>query len=86
MLWLCGIAVVSLTLSSGAIAQIAPNVEQGRELAESLCSSCHIVGKTATGVVKADVPSFTSIANLPDQSADRLKARLIVPHQPMPDL
>ena len=50
------------------------------------CSSCHIVGKTASGVVKADVPSFTSIANSPDQSADRLKARLIVPHQPTPDL
>jgi mono/diheme cytochrome c family protein len=57
---------------------------KGRELAESLCSVCHSVGPEVGPPVVAEVPSFRSIANRPDQSQDRLAAAVIIPHPAMP--
>lgn len=69
-----------------SLAQRAPNSLEGKNIAEKLCSSCHIIGTSASGVVKADVPSFTSIANRPDQTAEQIVGRIVIPHKPMPDL
>lgn len=62
-----------------------PDPEKGRELASRVCSTCHIVSNAATSeAVKADVPSFSAIANKSDQSAERLAGRIVIPHPPMP--
>ena len=59
----------------------------GEALAKRLCSNCHIVGdEAASATVAADVPSFKSIANLPDQSPERIAGRIVVPHPPMPQI
>jgi len=71
---------------NSGLAQRAPDPIEGENIAENLCSSCHIVGTSASGVVNADVPSFTSIANSPDQTLERIIRKIVIPHQPMPDL
>lgn len=59
----------------------------GHALAKRLCSNCHIVdGEGAAATISADVPSFAAIADLPDQSAERIAGRIVVPHPPMPQI
>ena len=63
-----------------------PSPEQGQALAEKLCSGCHVTGADAGGAKPDGPPPFTTIANRPEQTADRIKGVLIQPHAPMPDL
>jgi mono/diheme cytochrome c family protein len=57
----------------------------GRELADSLCSSCHEIEPGSKETLKIDVPTFLSIANRPDQTAERLAGVIILsPHSEMP--
>ena len=78
-----------LTFSMGsAIAQPAqpapPDPANGRQLAERLCSSCHAVMPDGGGTVRADVPSFKSIATKPNSSPERIAGAIIMPHPAMP--
>lgn len=61
-----------------------PSAARGMALAERLCSSCHVTAASASA--QAGVPSFTSIANRPEQTAARIRNVLIAPHAPMPDM
>lgn len=63
----------------------AGSVADGRALAETWCSSCHMVGpEQATAPTAA--PTFESIAErLPDEMA-ALAAFLADPHPPMPQM
>ncbi|MGI9381040.1 MAG: c-type cytochrome [Methyloligellaceae bacterium] len=85
---LSGLAVVFFVgnVEDGPRAQRAPDIAKGMEIAQQICSNCHIVGKDAKGVVKADVPSFTSIADKPGQTTEFIVGRLVLPYRPMPDL
>jgi cytochrome c len=57
----------------------------GRELADSLCSSCHQIEAGSQETLKTDVPSFPSIANRPGQTEERLAGAIILsPHPEMP--
>ena len=67
-------------------AQRVPSPEQGLALAEKLCSNCHVTGADASGSKPDGPPPFVTIANRPEQTADRIKGILIAPHAPMPDL
>ena len=62
-----------------------PDVTTGKEIAGKLCVGCHVVEKTSSGNTQADVPSFPSIANRPNQSLEALSGWLMAPHAPMPD-
>ena len=62
------------------------DVAQGLALAERLCVTCHVVKHDAPGPLIAGVPSFPTIANRPDQTADRLSSRIMAPHPPMPTI
>ena len=62
------------------------DVGKGLALAERLCVTCHVVKRDATGPMIAGVPSFPTIANRPDQTADRLTGRIMAPHPPMPTI
>ena len=65
----------------------APDAAAGLQVARKLCVSCHLIGEPSTNAATpADVPSFPSVANRPDQSVDKLTTWLIQPHTPMPNL
>lgn len=62
----------------------APNAANGHRLAETLCTSCHLVSPQGTGPAIAGVPSFQAIANHTGQTPERLAGAIIIPHPPMP--
>jgi mono/diheme cytochrome c family protein len=82
------ISLVTLMLplwSFPALAQsVVSDPGRGRDLAESLCSTCHVVDASPGNVAKSDISSFYSIANRPDQSQERLAGSIIFPHPAMP--
>ena len=55
-------------------------------LAAKLCGECHTSEADGTQRVKADVPTFREIANLPGQTPELLTGKIMVPRHPMPDL
>jgi mono/diheme cytochrome c family protein len=61
------------------------NPERGALLAETWCSSCHIVSSGQTQG-SADAPTFSGIAERSPEAIDALAAFLMDPHPPMPDL
>ena len=76
----CGIAVaspVSAQTNRG-------DAKRGLELAERLCTGCHIVAPNSAKTANPDVPSFPSIARRTGTTAERLADRIIVPHPAMP--
>lgn len=62
-----------------------PDVTTGKEIAGKLCVGCHVIEMSSGGNTQADVPSFPSIANRPNQSLEALSGWLMAPHAPMPD-
>jgi mono/diheme cytochrome c family protein len=88
LLGLASLWVAGLGLSAGALrAQIHPDPGTGRELADKLCTGCHIVGnEVASAAVPADVPSFKAIADKPGQTTEAIAGRIVVPHPPMPEI
>ncbi len=83
-----GVVIVSIALTGRtALSQIGPDPKAGQDLAEKLCTSCHIVGsQAASASVSADVPSFVAIANKPGQTAQAIAGRIVIPHPPMPQI
>jgi len=63
-----------------------PDPEKGRQLAERICATCHLVSSRAESPVAADVPSFPVIAAKPDQSLEAIAGRIVIPHPPMPEI
>ena len=61
----------------------APDAAHGKQLAQRLCSNCHLVDPSQTKAM-ADVPSFREIANRQDQTAGAIMAMIIIPKHPMP--
>ena len=62
----------------------AQDIARGERLAKAWCASCHQVGPNQG---TSDVaPAFALIANDPDRPDSALRAWLIDPHPPMPDL
>jgi mono/diheme cytochrome c family protein len=82
------LGIVSLSAVNGGVrAQIHPDAVTGQEIASKLCSGCHIVGREAANAsVPADVPTFVEIANKPDQTAEAIAGRIVIPHPPMPQI
>ena len=84
MQWLAP-ALMAAVVTSPALAQsVVTDPGRGREIAESLCSTCHIVDASPGNVAKSDISSFYSIANRPAQSQERLAGAIIFPHPAMP--
>jgi cytochrome c len=69
--------------TSWGLAQPA-NADRGRGLAARLCTQCHVIDRQSSGPVRADVPSFPSIAQRKGATAELLAGRIIVPHPAMP--
>lgn len=82
------VAMAMALLLAPAAAQVTGPLADpvaGREVAERLCSNCHAVTPDSTSA-RADVPPFGTIARLPDQTAERLAGRIIIPHPSMPSV
>lgn len=63
-----------------------PDPVHGKDLAERLCTNCHLVGSATQLHANADVPSFPEIANFEGQTAGAITARIILPKHPMPQI
>ncbi len=57
----------------------------GLEIAQMWCAQCHVVDPEG-GFAQSDVPTFSEIANRPDQSIESVENFLGNPHPPMPNL
>jgi mono/diheme cytochrome c family protein len=83
-----GIPVFASALALALISGPAWSVgipEQGRQLADRWCASCHLVGPEQREAL-ADVPSFASVARREDLAESLLAAFLTSPHPPMPNM
>jgi mono/diheme cytochrome c family protein len=87
---LLSIAIAGLCtaiVSASSLAQpAAGNPQRGREFAARLCITCHVIDRTTTGPVRADVPSFPAIARRSGSTAEYLAGKIIVPHPAMPGI
>ena len=58
----------------------------GRHLAESWCSSCHVVGPASRRGTSSGAPTFAAIARMKSTTPMSLRVFLQTPHARMPDL
>ena len=80
------IAVLSAAWMPDSNAQENGDVAAGRKLAETWCSSCHVVGSTTAQGTSNGVPTFVAIAEMKATTAMSLRVFLQTPHARMPDL
>jgi mono/diheme cytochrome c family protein len=67
-------------------AQEIGDVAAGKRLAETWCSSCHVVAPSAQAGASTGVPTFTAVASMPSTTPIALRVYLQTPHARMPDL
>jgi mono/diheme cytochrome c family protein len=79
-----GVALLSLAAETISCSAQPVDPKRGHELATRLCSQCHLVDRSPTSGMLADVPSFPAIAARPNATAQYLAGRIIVPHPEMP--
>ncbi len=60
------------------------NAAAGREFAEKVCKTCHVLGSSPA--IDTMAPDFSAIANTDGMSADALAAFLLGPHPTMPNI
>jgi cytochrome c len=72
--------------TSPSSAQDLGDVASGHKLAETWCSSCHLVGAPHGTVVSNGAPTFAAIAADKAVTVLSLRAFLQTPHARMPDL
>jgi mono/diheme cytochrome c family protein len=80
-------APLLLVASLGFAAQVPvqPDPFHGKELAQQLCSNCHLVDNQQQQT-NADVPSFNEIGNKEGQTAGAIMAHIVLPKHPMPTI
>lgn len=61
----------------------APDPVHGKDLAQRLCSNCHLVSSEQEQV-NVDIPSFHEIANMEGQTEGSIMAKIVIPKHPMP--
>jgi cytochrome c len=87
----------SLAFAGSCLAQEVPSLPQvpaqkrppdpvrGREIAEKLCTNCHVV--VPGGVVTSNpASSFPVIAARPGQTPEKIAGSIVVPHPQMPNI
>jgi hypothetical protein len=79
-------AIALATSMCQAHAQEIGDAAGGRRLAETWCSSCHLVTASPSGAVSNGAPTFAAIAGMKSTTVLSLRAFLQTPHDRMPDL
>jgi mono/diheme cytochrome c family protein len=67
-------------------AQDIGDAAAGQQLAETWCSTCHIVTPTPQSGASTGAPTFSAIARTPATTPLSLRVFLQTPHSQMPDL
>jgi cytochrome c len=81
------LATVILGASSHtAAAQSDGDIEEGHRIAETWCSSCHVIGPEQQRGTSTGAPTFTEIAQMKSTTPMGLQVFLQTPHERMPDL
>ena len=79
-------AILASVASFSLAAQHVPTPSAGGKLAETWCSSCHVVGPTQDRGTSTGAPPFAAVADMSSTTAMSLRAFLATPHWRMPDL
>jgi mono/diheme cytochrome c family protein len=69
-----------------APAQDIGDVAAGRKLAQTWCSSCHLIGPDAVSGTSNGAPPLAAVARMKSTTVLSLRAFLQTPHARMPDL
>jgi mono/diheme cytochrome c family protein len=77
------VAVLLLAVATGP-ALAAGDAQAGRQLAQQWCTGCHVIDSSTQGADTA--PSFPSIASRSAHDHGWVRAWLMAPHPPMPNL
>jgi mono/diheme cytochrome c family protein len=75
------LAVLAATVALPTPARAAGDAEAGRQLAIEWCSQCHDV--MPGGQMRQEPPAFAAIAVY--RSPEQIRARIVFPHQAMPE-
>jgi mono/diheme cytochrome c family protein len=71
---------------SGVSAQEIGDAAAGQHLAETWCSTCHVVSPAQQRAACTGAPDLAAIASLKSTIPLSLRALLLTPHDRMPDL
>ncbi len=66
-------------------AALAADADNGEQLAQRWCASCHVVAPNQQ-TANADAPPFATIARTPGFNAETLVFFLLAPHPQMPSM
>lgn len=77
--------VICLVLLSPGSASATGRAEEGHRLAQQWCQQCHVTTPNATSGGD-QAPTFESVAKREGTTAKSLRAWLLDPHPPMPNL
>lgn len=67
-----------------ATPSFAADPDHGKDIAKRWCASCHVVERGQANTTEA--PPFSSLATMPDFSANKLAFLLLRPHPNMPNV
>jgi mono/diheme cytochrome c family protein len=79
-------AATTLLDPAPLLAQDAGNVRHGREIAQAICSACHVAAKGQLVSPNSEAPPFPTLAATPGMTSIALTAALLTSHRLMPDL
>lgn len=82
---LAGIALSFLIFAAPATSAADEDIEQGRAMAERLCSACHMNPGQGEKAGPGGIPSFKAVANRRAQTQDGVEAWLLSVPRMMPD-
>ena len=68
------------------LAQDVSSVGHGREIAQTICSACHVVAKGQLVSPNSEAPPFPVLATTPGMTTIALTAALLTSHRQMPNL
>ncbi len=76
-----------ITMSTGRSAEeLLGDPDAGRQLAETVCATCHVIAPSHMPTTDIDAPAFPDLAIEPRVTALSLRVFLQTPHERMPDL
>jgi mono/diheme cytochrome c family protein len=76
----------ALLLSAPVRAQDAGNVGHGREIAQNICSACHVVSRGRPVSPNSEAPPFPKLADTPGMTSIALSVALQTSHRLMPNI
>jgi mono/diheme cytochrome c family protein len=79
------VAAFAALALNGSVAFAAGDASAGKALAETWCSSCHLIGPEQTSAT-TEAPPFETIAKRSDDEIAALALFLADPHPPMPQM